>query len=414
MLTVENYLETFRMWPKIVQYVLDHSEKYPLVPMNDKITTSEQQVLKTLKNLSLKRLKPYSEHDTFRHALESLYKQTTTYLSEDNIYRLLFVLKLPDDTAASKLLTVYLNTNDLTARNIEHFTIICALRLHLSWKQTRDLMKEHIDTLFEQPPASKNIVEFQTYDFYQRIVSSKIHTKNDLEKELSNELHRDFWAKTGNTRYFALFGSIQWNDFNSINLKRNSRANVKLYDMALAMAKSCKEQHIITHKKEYAKLFGLHSVDDTNDIPRNSFLSFEEIHTLSQIFPTVFLTWGTYCDLLKRKGKDVPQGTYILRMLSEMDPGPTKKQTMMKKHTPYREEEYVDFTNREAWLSAIDNYLIGAGFPIFQPSYGFNKLVLDVYDETLSENPNSESPVIKRLFFEKLRFYLKQIAALPQ
>lgn len=401
---ITNYLTAINIWPMIVKYMRDHSTAYTLVPPTKQCADEDQRILKTIKKLARKNLLPAAEYDTFRHAITDLYNRKSATLSRENVYRLCFVLDLPDDTAASALCTEYLNQNELSARSLDEFLIICALRIHLGWEETCTLRSQCKKRLQDYPLAPLQLIEDQTRDFYHTVITAQIDSKAALVRWLSDDSNLAFFARTRNKQYFALFSDMDWESFNThrpTGDPLDMNTTIKLYQMAESIASTTAEKATITMHDYYHMLFGLHSVDDPDDMNAELFLNRQEIEALAKRYPSAFLSYETFCDLVQRRRPvDVSAGTYTLRMLEEMSPSPDL------------DVEYVDFTDRSAFLDACDNYLQNAGYPKLLANNIFNKLLLDIYDETLTENPVLSSEETKAAFFEKLRKYLKDIAAL--
>lgn len=404
---IQDYLHEINIWPKIRDYVLEHKEKYELVKTNDRITTIDQQVFETVKRLAKHNLKPSTERDNFRHAITGIYNGTATTITSENIYRLLFVLNLENDIVTNNFLIHYLNRNELSARNMDEFIIICALRLNLSWEKALNIRDKYNSKHLLYPIAPNQIVEGQTYDFYQNIIAAKVTDINDLEKVLEDKNNYNFWAKTRNTHYLALFYDIAWDTFNSIELDNKPLlpdTTIKLYEMTDKVAYGTDETPTVTMKEFYNMIFGMHSADDPTNISSDVFLTSEEINSLASVYPNAFLTYDTFCDLVqRRRNKDITQAVFLIRILEELDPNVGE------------DEECINFSNKNDFLRACNNYLLGGGFPSLQPNNIFSKLILDIYDETQEESPKEMTSLeFKRIYFDKLRFYLKQIAALKK
>lgn len=403
-LHIENYLTEINIWPMIVKYMKDSSDTYGLMSPSAPCSVKEEQILKTLRKCARKNLLPASEYDSFRHAVTHLYNGRGSTLSRENVYRLCFSLELPDDKAANKLCTEYLNQAELSPRSLDEFIIICALRIHLDWNDTCRLRRQCKERLQKYPIAPLQLVENQTVSFYQTVVTAQIDTKAALEAWLSEDSNLAFFSRTRNRQYFALFSDMDWESFNTYRMTGDPldvNRTIRLYQMAELLASQTAEKATITMKEYFDILFGLHSVDDSDDMDPESFLNEREIAALSKRYPSVFLTYETFCDLVQRRRPvDISAGTYTIRMLEEMNPDAEI------------DAEYVDFTDRNTFLKACDSYLMNAGYPRLVANNIFNKLLLDIYDETLEENPDSASIEIKAIFFEKLRWYLKQIAGI--
>lgn len=386
-LNIEKYTKRINIWPMIKHYILNHSNIYNIN------FTEDEFILKFIKQEAKKNLPP-KEYDTFRKGIDNLYTQKSFTLKRENIYRLCFALNLPSDKAAQDLCINYLHENELSPRSLDEFIIICALRLHLSWEAVLNLRDKYNQLLHDNPIAPIQLVEGTTRSLYQNVVSASIHNEENLNNWLSKKENLAFFARTRNTHYFALFNDMDWNSFASMDFSTSIPSvdtTIKLYQLAA-------ERTPISIQTYFLKLFGLHSIDDENIDP-TTFLTDKEISLLSKKFPNVFMTYDTFCDLVQRKrSTDISSGTYLLRVLEEMDP------------TEPDDSGYIDFTNKNIFIDSCNSYLTHAGLPTLNMYDPFDALVLDVYSETLEENPSASSIDIKAIFFAKLRKCLKEIA----
>lgn len=161
----------------------------------------------------------------------------------------------------------------------------------------------------------------------------------------------------------------------------------------------------------YKNMFGLHSID--GDIGEN-FLSKEQIDKLIPLFPDVFVSEKLFTSIVKRQRElEVPSGTYLLHLLLTISAHKT-----IEEFDSISQEEYdanyrnagVDLTVREKFLDDyLDHSLISAGFPGLNPVKGFDRLVIDAYDNTIKELDTSHitNEEIRRKLLYNIREYLQ-------
>lgn len=161
----------------------------------------------------------------------------------------------------------------------------------------------------------------------------------------------------------------------------------------------------------YKNMFGLHSID--GDIGEN-FLSKEQIDKLIPLFPDVFVIEKLFTSIVKRRRElEVPSGTYLLHLLLTINAHKT-----INEFDSISQEEYdanyrnagVDLPVREKFLDDyLDHSLISAGFPGLNPVKGFDRLVIDAYDNTIKELDTSHitNEEIRKKLLYNIREYLQ-------
>ena len=158
-------------------------------------------------------------------------------------------------------------------------------------------------------------------------------------------------------------------------------------------------------------MFGLHSID--GDIGDN-FLSEEQISKLIPLFPDVFVSEKLFASIVKRRRElEVPSGTYLLHLLLTINAHKT-----INEFDSISQEEYdanyrntgVDLTVCEKFLDDyLDNSLISAGFPGLNQARGFDRLVIEAYDNTIKELDTSHitNEEIRKKLLYNIREYLQ-------
>ena len=203
MLNILDYCAPGALWPGIRSYAADHRERYALPEGFD-----DDALLGMLKK-NAKAALPPNEYDAFRKAITALKKGTANSLKKENLYRLCYVLQLGSDTQAQNLFLNYLHQNELSARSLDEFILITALKLRLSWKETSEIRQLFQKQIASQPLSPSALWEGDTAEVYHTVIHEQLHTKDDLIHFLGDPENLAFFAKTRNTQYLALFDDVE-------------------------------------------------------------------------------------------------------------------------------------------------------------------------------------------------------------
>lgn len=381
MLNISDYCVPGTIWPGIVSYVQNHPDKYPQIPAE---SFSDDDLLHLLKK-NAKSVLPANEYDAFRKAVTALKKRTAGSLKKENLYRLCYVLSLESDTQAQNFFLNYLHQNELSARSLDEFILIACLKLGLSWEETSKLRKAYQQQILSQPISPDHLTEGQTAEAYRTVINDMIHTKEDLILFLDNPDNLSFFAKTRNTQYLALFDDLE--------LELLYNADQKQIVKLVTDYGSSEKESVLDY---YYSLFGLQD-DNSKDC-----LSDQEITLLCDKFEHVFMTYDNFCLLVQRKRPiDISSGTFMLNLLKKL----------LTEERDFEHDFYVDFLDPDDFIDVCNDILIYFGFPILNPDCdNFDRLLLDVYQETLNENPSVSNPCFQKIYMQNLRNYLKQIA----
>lgn len=195
----------------------------------------------------------------------------------------------------------------------------------------------------------------------------------------------EFFAKTRNTQYLALFDDVE------LEILYNS-GHEQLTKLITNYGSSEKE----TIQEYYYSLFGLQD-DHSEEV-----LSEEEIVLLCGKFEHVFMTYDNFCLLVQRKRPvDISSGMFMLSLLKKL----------LTEEADSDNDFYVNFLDLEEFTEICNDILIYFGFPTLNPDCdNFDRLLMDVYKETLVENPSVTNSGFQQLYMRNLRKYLKQIA----
>lgn len=381
MLNISDYCVPGTIWPGIISYVQNHLKKYPQIPAK---SFSDDDLLNLLKK-NAKSVLPANEYDAFRKAVTALKKRTAGSLKKENLYRLCYVLSLESDTQAQNLFLNYLHQNELSARSLDEFILIACLKLQLSWEETSKLRKTYQQQILSQPISPDHLTEGQTAEAYRTVINDMIHTKEDLILFLDNPDNLSFFAKTRNTQYLALFDDLE--------LELLYNADQKQIVKLVTNYGSSEKESVLDY---YHSLFGLQD-DKSKDC-----LSDQEITLLCDKFEHVFMTYDNFCLLVQRKRPiDISSGTFMLNLLKKL----------LTEERDFEHDFYVDFLDPDDFIDVCNDILIYFGFPVLNPDCdNFDRLLLDVYQETLNENPTVSNPCFQKIYMQNLRNYLKQIA----
>lgn len=384
MLNISNYLFNFDYLGQIHRYISDHSEKYHLkLPAS---VDGSNHVLVNYLDSQKKLLTLTKEKDKFHRFLQNLAKREIRSVMRINMLRLCFVLELSHQEADDFLLN-YMHETELSARSLEEFIVICALRIPFGWAEVCGLYEKY-SSMAEEPCAPRDLGQGMTNYVYAQNIKN-IHTLDELQAYLEEPSAPEclsFFAKTRNTQYLALFDDVL------INMTEN-RAD---------LIDDRKTSDMLSIQNYYNRLFGLRSLD--GDIGDN-FLTRTEITKLTCLFKDVFLSVNTFSRLVKReRNEQIPAGTYLLHLLLTFESDDQNKTAG------------INFTDPTAFFTEINRALRDAGFPSLNPARAFDRLVKDVYMDTLAELNNTSggqsSETTRKTFLFNLRAYLKQMADL--
>ena len=116
------------------------------------------------------------------------------------------------------------------------------------------------------------------------------------------------------------------------------------------------------------------------------------------------MTYESFCLLIQRKRPiDISAGTFLLSLIKKL----------LAEETDFETDFYVNFLDSDEFIETCNDILIYFGFPALNPDVdNFERLLLDVYQETLAQNPSITNAQFQRRYLSNLRMCLKQIASL--
>lgn len=388
---VNNYTSKFNYWNAIRSYVEANASKYQLEP-----PVSDDALLDFLKGMSSNLGRgECSEREDFNKYIKNLCENNCSCSKRHSILRLCFALGIGSINGANTFLMNYMCEKELSPRNLKEFILLGALKCKLCWKDAMVLFKEYSNKI-DQSISPSDYAPGKTLAVYKDYIEN-IHTVDDLKYLLETDQLRGFFTLTRNTHYLALFDDIDWTISCDIPglIEQLKDEVIDYYSIAAY----------------YKNMFGLHSID--GDIGEN-FLSKEQIDKLIPLFPDVFVSEKLFTSIVKRQRElEVPSGTYLLHLLLTINAHKT-----INEFDSISQEEYdanyrnagVDLTVREKFLDDyLDHSLISAGFPGLNPVKGFDRLVIDAYDNTIKELGTSHitNEEIRKNLLYNIRKYLQ-------
>lgn len=369
----------------------------------DAESVSELTALSIIKN-NAKKMFDQKTYDSFRKCIDGIYNKRHATFSRKNALLLCFALELKDAVSFNDLLQNYLHENELSAKSIDEFIIICGLKLNIDYGTISKLLTDYKELIDNSPTASLKLVEHQTEYIYDEIIHTKINTLEDLINFFEQPGNLAYFAKTRNTHYFALFNDIDWDTFVKIHrgLPADDIQDIIDYHLEKYTASYIDDENKMdTIKSYYLNLFSIVSWDeDIYNKPIENELTESDILALTRIFPGIFLDIDTYSRLIKRvRPIDIASGIYLLKILEEISP-----------NTDITDPDYfLNFTDYQDVISQINEFLSEAGYPSLSIYNNFDKLILDTIKAAQKENPNFTSLEMKNAFFCLLRGRLKAI-----
>ena len=388
---VKDYASKFNYWNAIRSYVEANASKYHLEP-----PVSDNALLDFLKGMSpnLGRGEG-SEREDFNKYIKNLRENNCSVSKRHSILRLCFALDINSINSANTFLMNYMCEKELSPRNLKEFILLGALKCKLCWKDAMTLFKEYSNKI-DQLIAPFDYAPGKTLAVYKDYIEN-IHTIDDLKALLETDQLRGFFTLTRNTHYLALFDDIDWTISCDIPglIEQLKEEVIDYYSIAAY----------------YKNMFGLHSID--GDIGEN-FLSKEQIDKLIPLFPDVFVSEKLFTSIVKRQRElEVPSGTYLLHLLLTINAHKT-----INEFDSISQEEYdanyrnagVNLAVREKFLDDyLDNSLTSAGFTGLNPARGFDRLVIDAYDNTIKELDTSHitNEEIRKNLLYNIREYLQ-------
>ena len=390
---LSKYTSSYSVWSGLYKYASDHPDLFKgLLP--DRWT--DEDLLKAIKKQAAAVFSP-REYDTFRKSVTSVRKGKIRYMNRENLYRLFFVMGLDSDTQAQDLLMNYLHQSELSARSLDEFIMISALRIGLSWEETRAVRLRYAGRIASQPLSPSGLCEGQTAEVYYQVINDQIHSLEDLCAYLDADENMDFFARTCNTQYLALFSDVQL----EVIYNGSPEERIRLYSDFGSLEQETMQDY-------YFSLFGMTgNAGPGCDAESGGGLSEAEIMSLAGLFDNVFMSYDNFCLLVQRKRPvNVSSGTFLLGLFGKL----------LTEDEDSSEDFYVNFLDPEEFTGVVNDILIYFGFPVLSPEIDpFERLVMDTYEECLSVYTGDNAAAVSnsefaQVFTDSLRGNLKLLA----
>lgn len=374
----EKYRFSFNQIDQIIRYVNDHLEKYKKYDISfaDHMTADNTDMppYKDFINQIKHNLIIDNEIENFYRAI----KNPDSRITRINVIRLCFALEL-DFREATEFLTSYMHESELSARSLIEFLAICALNSpSMTWEDVYNLSVEFA-ALLDMPSAPENPGAGMTHAVVAQVIPTltSIEAIREYLDPVVHPDHVDFFAKTRNTQYLALFDDIRI-DFD------HNRAE---------LAEQKHKSNPLSVKGYYTRLFGIKSLD--GDLSEN-YLTKDNFPRLIKLYPDVFMTDQTFEKLVKRtRNEPIASGTFLLHLLVTMESSDNDKR------------HGIDFTQANKVINHISATMLEAGYPILSESNPFDKLVLDIIDQVCAKGLSSEGS--RMVILQVLRNTIKKL-----
>lgn len=376
-LTPADYLFSFNQINQIIRYVNDHHEKYAKYNVNFTniaIDSTDIQPFKDFINQIKGNLVIASEIENFYKSINNFESR----ISRINVIRLCFALEL-NFQEASNFLMSYMHESELSARSLIEFLAICALNSpEMTWKDVFELSAEFV-TILDMPASPNNPGAGMTQEVVTQVIPTltSVEAIRDYLDPLKYPEHVDFFAKTRNTQYLALFDDVRI-DFD------HNRAE---------LAEQKHKSNPLSVKGYYTRLFGIQSLD--GDITDN-YLTKNDIPKLIKLYPDAFMTGQVFGELVNRtRNEPIASGTFLLHLLVTME------------SSDHDKRHGIDFTKADKVIDYINSTMLEAGYPFLSEKNPFDKLVIDIINFTCTKELSSENS--RRIILETLRHILKTL-----
>lgn len=357
---VSDYIFPFDQMEQIAIYVNEQSDKYSEYGISlsfdnkDYNNHCRQFIIRICQNLN-----PKNEQENL---YRSLINAQDKRISRVNILRLCFALKLSYRETTDFLLN-YMHEPELSARSLLEFLTICCLQIDTLTRKDVHALHNEYKKIINMPASPDTPGRGMTHSVIVNDIPkiTSIVTIQDYLDPDKHPEHLEFFAKTRNTQYLALFDDVP-KDFT------HNRAD---------LIEQRQHSNPLSVSGYYNRLFGIHSND--GDIIEN-YLTRNEITALSTIYPDVFLSYETFGKLVARtRNEPISAGTYLLHLLVTIE-----SSDQDRRHG-------IDFTKKNKIFEYINSAMLDAGYPSLNEANAFDKLVMDIYTKTVECNLSSEN-----------------------
>ncbi|MDE6026291.1 MAG: hypothetical protein K2G45_12675 [Lachnospiraceae bacterium] len=206
-LDINNYLSNYSSWNSLRNYIIETLNLN--LELNSDQETIDKIVIKSIREKSKDILLDESEVSTFDKKIRDYKNNNQKSLSFErtNLYRLLFVLEIDDMNEIFSFCRNIIHQQELSARSLDDFIVLCCLKLHISYRDYLKLNKSYEDRIKKMRLADKTLVYHITNEHKDYGIAT-INSIDALEKYVDE--HIDEFARTRNTTYLMLFSCVSW------------------------------------------------------------------------------------------------------------------------------------------------------------------------------------------------------------
>lgn len=445
---ISTYNKYFDFWSSLIDYFISNNEKYKL-DLADNYDDNSTIILTYLRN----KCKQYLSFDkklcdSFDRFLRDSKSINKSHISQDNIYRLLFILDIESADAAQYFCIDYAHTNALSVRHYNDFVVLCGINIQCSYQDIYPYLLD-ADKLRAFDIAPKKLEYNVTSFMYNNIFSNHtlIHSLEQMSDYLNNPANMNQFALTRNSAYLWLFDFANWLMFSPDNWKAffnaypdfkplnsdfftetdwevfcnntfNHGVSPEIHNALVEFYFSgTKEARIISTKQlttisddddmkplyktrsttlhsHFLEKFGLAWYDS------NDRLSEDEINALAIVFPNIFMTYNSYNDLFhRRKRNNISSGTVLLCSLPYVS---------LERDPAYDNDEYViEFSDKKHFIDSCNYILLETGCARLNYKAPFDRLLIDTYDETYASAADLNPDDFRTEYIVRLRNNLR-------
>lgn len=446
-----NYIEQTNHWASLRDYVISSnnlsSDNRPDDVARDFIKKRAESTLLDKK-----------EFNTFDRKIRDYMNNNGFLFKKDNLYRLLFTLKIDNIDEALKFCRSVLHQNELSTHSLDDFIVLCCLKLHISYMEYLNYNKKYLSKIKNMKPAADRLQYGITGDFIDKAIH-QINSLADLTEFIDR--HIDDFAKTRNTPYLYLYDHITWeawtksqwlpffdeypddapegyesftdddwfyyatDDFgisnelmqklilycsaDEVDINTPEMFEKKYNRMEEYRSKMSKKAIGIELKDYYLRMFSL----------CDNGLTERQIRILSNKnspYSDAFMTYENYVKMYSRKrSNEISQGVYLISFIHkyDLDKGDYRYGDDWNTNdilSDYACDLFNPKLDIDKQFKFIDEIMAVAGFPSLSSNIPFNKLFMDTYREVLSSSPKLEPENVKTIFISELCSRLKLIA----
>lgn len=452
-----NYIQPNNYWDNIKQYIIDRN-------IFDISSDDNDIILKSIKESGQAILG--DSYESFRKFISNYSKNQFHSFSRKNLYCLIFTLNIDNINEAQYFCKSIVHQNELSARSLEEFIILCGIKLGLPYSDINNIFITYSDKIQTMPISPSNVQYGKTTELLNFTIVDNINSIEDLYSYLNNENNITFFARTRNTSYLMLFDEIGWELWDSIewreffkfytkyaptnylnytdeewdsfilDLNNDGISNEMIKDLIIycytGPSNACINAHLdefykrksIEHKKAKKKILDQFKSNydklanprcELKDYYKQRFSSFGLY--INPDKPEQFLTEEEIKILSNNREFSTAflsyktyQNLYKRNRNVEISSG-IFLLSLIQKNSSLDDEYPLDFSDPDDFIDRCNEYLYEGGFPSLNTKNNFDKLFIDTYNQTVTMYPDEDSETTKELFLHSLILNLKAVAA---